>query len=111
MKQMSLAHTGFELVTKHTRKRDFLDEMNLVIPWAELLALIALAGKTDRSPFPIEVMLRIHLLQQFFGHSDLGMEDVLHDIPLYRKLAHLDAGIRRSSRSARAWYARRADYG
>src|SRR5574343_121491 len=98
MKQMSLAHSGFELVTKRTRKREFLDEMNLVIPWTELLALIAphaSEGKTGRPPFPTEVMLRIHLLQQFFGHSDPAMEEALHDIPLYREFAHLDAGITR----------------
>src|SRR5574343_304233 len=98
MKQMSLAHTGFELVTKRTRKREFLDEMNLVIPWTELLALIAPhapTGKTGRPPFPTEVMLRIHLLQQFFGHSDPAMEEALHDIPLYQEFAHLDAGIMR----------------
>ena len=41
MKQISLATTGFELVTKRTRKREFLDEMNLVIPWSQLLGLIA----------------------------------------------------------------------
>lgn len=41
MKQMRLAITGFELKTKRTRKRVFLDEMNLVIPWSALLALIA----------------------------------------------------------------------
>jgi len=40
MKQMSLASTGFELATKRTRKCEFLDEMNLVAPWAELVALI-----------------------------------------------------------------------
>lgn len=98
MQQMSLAHTGFELVTKRTRKREFLDEMNLVIPWSDLLALItphAPAGKTGRPPFATEVMLRIHLLQQFFGHSDPAMEEALHDIPLYREFAHLDAGITR----------------
>jgi hypothetical protein len=64
VKQMSLAQTGFELVTKRTRKREFLDEMNLVIPWIELLALIAPhapAGKTGRPPFATEMMLRIHL--------------------------------------------------
>jgi len=69
-----------------------------VIPWSELLALIAPhapAGKTGRPPFPAEVMLRIHLLQQFFGHSDPAMEEALHDIPLYREFAHLDAGITR----------------
>ena len=98
MKQMSLATTGFELVTKRTRKREFLDEMNLVIPWTELLALIAPhapTGKTGRPPFPSEVMLRIHLLQQFFGHSDPAMEEALHDIPLYQEFARLDAGISR----------------
>jgi IS5 family transposase len=98
MKQMSLASTGFELVTKRTRKREFLDEMNLVIPWSELLSLIAPhapAGKTGRPPFATEVMLRIHLLQQFFGHSDPAMEESLHDIPLYQEFAHLDAGMTR----------------
>jgi IS5 family transposase len=38
MKQISLATTGFDLVTKRTRKREFLNEMNLVIPWSQLLA-------------------------------------------------------------------------
>jgi IS5 family transposase len=38
MKQMSLGAAGFERKTKRTRKREFLDEMNLVVPWAELLA-------------------------------------------------------------------------
>ena len=95
---MRLASTGFELVTKRTRKREFLDEMNLVIPWSELLSLIAPhapAGKTGRPPFATEVMLRIHLLQQFFGHSDPAMQEALHDIPLYQEFAHLDAGMTR----------------
>ena len=98
MKQISLATTGFELVTKRTRKREFLDEMNLVIPWSQLLGLIAPyapAGKTGRPPFATEVMLRIHLLQQFFGHSDPAMEEALHDIPLYREFAKLSSGITR----------------
>jgi IS5 family transposase len=41
------------------------------------------------------MMLRIHLLQQFFGHSDPAMEEALYDIPLYREFANLDAGITR----------------
>ena len=98
MKQMSPATTGVDVVTKRTRKREFLEEMDLVIPWSELLALIAPqapAGRTGRPPFPTEVMLRIHLLQQFFGHSDPAMDEALLDIPLYQKSSHLDAGIRR----------------
>ena len=98
MKQTSLAHTGIELVTKRTRKREFLDKMNLVIARSELLALIAPHAptcKTDRPPFPAEIILRIHLLQHFFGHSDPAMEEALHDILLYREFAHPDTGITR----------------
>lgn len=65
---------------------------------SDLLALIAPhapAGKTGRPPFATEVMLRIHLLQQFFGHSDPAMEEALHDIPLYREFAQLDVGTTR----------------
>lgn len=98
MKQKSLASSGFELATKRTRKREFLDEMNLVVPWAELVALIephAPAGRTGRPPFAVATMLRIHFLQQWFGLSDPAMEEALHDVPLYCEFAHLDAGISR----------------
>ncbi|MGH8430381.1 MAG: IS5 family transposase, partial [Solimonas sp.] len=50
-------------------------------------------AKTGRPPFPIETMLRIHYLQQWFGLSDPAMEEALHDVPLYREFAKLD-GIR-----------------
>ena len=98
MRQRSLAATGFELVTKRTRKREFLDEMEQVVPWAELLALIephAPKGKTGRPPFPLSGMLRIHFMQQWFGLSDPAMEEALHEVPLYREFARLDAGISR----------------
>jgi IS5 family transposase len=98
MKQISLAATGFELVTKRTRKREFLDEMNLVVPWADLIDLIephAPAGKTGRPPFAVSTMLRIHFMQQWFGLSDPAMEEALHDVPLYREFAGLDAGATR----------------
>ncbi len=98
MKQISLATTGFELATKVTRKRELLAQMDAVTPWSDLLALIAPhapAGKNGRPPFALEVMLRIHLLQQLFGHSDPAMEECLHDIPLYREFAHLDTGMTR----------------
>ena len=36
MTQMSLSESGYERKTKRTRKREFLDEMNPVVPWAEL---------------------------------------------------------------------------
>lgn len=101
MKQISLVTTGFELVTKRKRKRVFLDERNLVVPWTELVGLIqpfaptGTGAKGGRPTFALETMLRIHFLQQWFGLSDSAMEEALHDTPLYCEFARLDAGIAR----------------
>jgi transposase, IS5 family len=100
MKQISLATSGFELVTKRTRKRVFLDEMNLVVPWWELVGLIqpfapGAGAKGGRPAFGIETMLRIHFLQQWFGLSDPAMEEALHDVSLYCEFARLDPGVMR----------------
>ena len=105
MKQISLATTGYELITKRTRKRIFLKEMNLVVPWTELVGLIQphsspepvskATNKGGRPAFRVETMLRIHFLQQWFGLSDPAMEEALEDIPMYWQFAQLDPGITR----------------
>jgi IS5 family transposase len=95
MKQSDL---GLKLSTKRTRKREFLDEMQRVVPWAKLIALIEPhypKGKTGRPPMGIATMLRIHFLQQWFGLSDPAMEEALHDVPLYREFADLEGPMRR----------------
>ncbi len=95
MKQIGL---GLNLSTKKTRKRQFLDEMNRVVPWAALVAIVhphAPPAKTGRPPFAVETMLRIHYLQQWFGLSDPAMEEALHDVPLYREFARLDTPMSR----------------
>ena len=92
---MKQADLGLNLSTKRTRKREFLDEMNHVVPWAALVALVtphAPAGRRGRPPFPVETMLRIHFMQQWFGLSDPAMEEALFDVPLYREFAGLDNG-------------------
>lgn len=97
MKQMSLSESGYERKTKRTRKREFLDEMNLVVPWAELISLIAPhapapGAKGGRPPFAVETMLRIHFIQQWFNLSDPAMEEALYDTPMFREFAGLDMG-------------------
>ena len=90
MKQTDL---GLNLTTKRTRKREFLDEMNRVVPWAALVELIspyAPEGKKGRPPFALETMLRIHFMQQWFTLSDPAMEEALHDMALFREFARLD---------------------
>ena len=91
MKQSSL---DLNLSTKKTRKQQLLDEMELVVPWAALVELIAPyypEGKNGRPPFALETMLRVHFLQQWFSLSDPAMEEAFFDTPLYREFAQLDA--------------------
>jgi IS5 family transposase len=93
---MKQANLGLELTTKKTRKREFLEEMDRVVPWGELVALIephSPRAKTGRPPFPIQTMLRIHFMQQWFGLSDPAMEEALFDVPMYREFAQLPDGI------------------
>ena len=65
--------TGFEKYHKITRRAQFLDEMNRVVPWARLLALIEphypKAGN-GRPPKGLQIMLRMYSLQQWFNLSD-----------------------------------------
>jgi IS5 family transposase len=90
---MKQADLGLNLSTKRTRKREFLDQMNRVVPWVALVELVAPhapEGKKGRPPFAVETMLRIHFMQQWFTLSDPAMEESLHDVPLFREFAGLD---------------------
>src|ERR1700722_10261408 len=90
MKQSGL---GLGMTGKRTRRRQFLEEMERVVPWKELVALVSPylpEGKRGRPPFPPEVGLRIHFMQQWFNLSDPGMEEALHDVPLFREFAGLE---------------------
>ncbi len=95
MKQLGL---GLNLSTKRTRKREFLDEMERVVPWAALVQIVqphCPRAKTGRPPFSVETMLRIHYLQQWFALSDPAMEEALHDTPLFREFAKIGEGVLR----------------
>ena len=90
MKQTAL---DLKLSCKKTRKREFLEQMEQVVPWAELVTLIAPhypEGRNGRPPFSLETMLRIHFMQQWFTLSDPAMEEAFFDTPLYREFARLD---------------------
>jgi len=91
MKQTSF---DLNLIARKTRKQVFLEQMDHVVPWTELVELIApyySEGKNGRPPFALQTMLRIHFMQQWFSPSDPGMEEAFFDTPLYREFAQLPA--------------------
>ncbi len=86
---------GFSRLRKQTKRERFLAEMDVVVPWGRLMALIEPhypQGGSGRKPMPLERMLRIHFLQQWFGYSDPGMEEALYEIPLLRQFVDIDLG-------------------
>jgi IS5 family transposase len=95
MKQLGLNAAVFVKKSKLTKRQKFLQEMERAVPWTLWVDRIAphypTAGR-GRRPFPLGTMLRIHLMQQWFGYSDPGMEEALHDVPMLRDFAGLDAG-------------------
>lgn len=90
MKQAAL---NLSLIIKKTRKQVFLEQMDQVVPWAELVELIAPyypEGRKGRPPFSLLTMLRIHFMQQWFTLSDPAMEEAFFDTPLCREFAQLE---------------------
>ena len=95
MKQMTLSAGGFERYGKTTRRAAFLAEMNRVVPWAKLCAVVEpvypKAGN-GRPPIGLERMLRIYFLQNWFNLSDPGVEEALYDSLAMRDFVGVDLG-------------------
>jgi IS5 family transposase len=82
---------------KVTRREQFLAEMDAVVPWTRLLALVAphypKAGpKVGRPPMPLETMLRIYFLQNWYALSDPMAEETLYDSEAMRRFAGIELG-------------------
>lgn len=87
--------TGFERYGKKTRRAQFLEEMEQVVPWQKLCALIEPhypKPGNGRPPVGVERMLRIYFLQQWFNLSDPAVEDALNDSAVMRQFAGIDLG-------------------
>jgi transposase, IS5 family len=96
MKQRTLAMmTGFEQYTRKTRRAIFLEEMEQVVPWRELCALVAPRYPkpgNGRPPVGVERMLRIYFLQQWFNLADPAVEEALYDSVVMRQFVGIDLG-------------------
>jgi transposase, IS5 family len=92
MDQMSFGDAEYAAKKKTTRREVFLAEMDQVVPWSGLLKVIEpfypVAGR-GRRPYPLQTMLRVHLMQNWFGLSDPATEEALYEIGSMRKFAKL----------------------
>src|SRR5438270_11665326 len=95
MKQLTLAAVGFERYAKTTRRAVFLAEMERVVPWSALCALIEPfypKPGNGRPPVGVERMLRMYFLQHWFNLSDPAVEEALYDSQAMRRFVGIDLG-------------------
>jgi IS5 family transposase len=94
--QRTFASIAWSQKGKTTRRERFLAEMDAVVPWARLVALIAPHyPKQDgpgRPPLGLEKMLRLYFLQQWFNLSDPQAEDAIYDSESMRRFARVELG-------------------
>jgi len=97
MKQQTFAsQSSFEKYGRKSRRELFLDEMELVVPWAELQALVEphypKVGN-GRRPVGLSIMLRTYFMQQWFNLSDPGVEEAFYESATLRRFAGVDLGV------------------
>jgi IS5 family transposase len=94
--QRTFASIAWSQKGKVTRRERFLAEMDAVVPWAQLVALITphypKADGPGRPPLGLEKMLRIYFLQQWFNLSDPQAEDAIYDSEAMRRFARVELG-------------------
>jgi transposase, IS5 family len=94
MKQLSFASLEYADKKRQTRREKFLGEMQQVVPWARLIALVEphypSSGRVGRPPVGVPRMLRMYFLQQWYSLSDEGLEDAIYDSHAMREFVGID---------------------
>ena len=93
MKQMSFADAEYAGKRKQTRRERFLIEIDQVLPWKGLVALIEPyypKGEGGRPAYSLMAMLRVHLMHNWFGYSDPAMEESRYETTILRQFAGLN---------------------
>ena len=93
-KQISLSGLSDELAQARTRKKEFLEQMNRIIPWLEWMGIIRphyYKGERGNKPFELELMLRIHMLQNLYDLSDMGVKYEVIDSRAFSEFCGVDS--------------------
>ena len=93
MKQQTFTDIEYSNRRRRTRREEFLETMDEIIPWDHWISLIRPhypSGKRGRPPKNIETMLRMYLMQNWFNLSDAAIEDAIYDSYSMRNFMHID---------------------
>ena len=91
---MTLSALTDELANARTRKKEFLEQMNRIIPWSEWIGLIKpyyYKGERGNKTFELEAMLRIHLLQELYDLADMAVMNEVIDSRAFSAFCGVDS--------------------
>ncbi len=74
-KQMTLSAFSDELANVRTKKKEFLEQIDRIVPWGEWISIIKphyYKGERGNKPYELELMLRIYMIQNLYNLSDMG---------------------------------------
>jgi IS5 family transposase len=94
MKQLTLSAISDELTQAKTRKKEFLGQIERIIPWSEWLEIIKpvyYLGERGNKPFDLELMLRIHLLQNLYDLADMAVMNEVIDSRAFSEFCGVDS--------------------
>ncbi|AZE56884.1 Mobile element protein [Pseudomonas synxantha] len=98
MEQLTFADAEYAGKRKETRKEWFLTEMDKVVPWKGLIALIEPYfpnGEGGRPAYPLMVILHVHPMLNWFDYCDPAMEETLYEATILRQKHELASGVLR----------------
>ena len=93
-KQITLSSLSDELAQARTRKKEFLGQMNRIIPWDEWIGIIKphyYKGERGNKPYELEIMLRIHLLQELYNLADMAVMNEVIDSRAFSEFCGVDS--------------------
>lgn len=93
-KQLSLSSITDELGQVKTRKRELLEQMERLVPWGEWIGIIKphyYKGERGNKPYELETMLRIHLIQNLYDLSDMGVMTEVIDSRAFSDFCGVDS--------------------
>ena len=91
---MSLSAFNDELAQVRTKKKEFLEQMDRIIPWEEWIALIEpcyYRGERGNKPYSLELMLRLFILQNLYDLSDEGTVAEVIDSRAFSEFCGVDS--------------------
>lgn len=91
---MTLSALSDELSQARTRKKEFLEQMDRLIPWSEWKGIIKpyyYRGERGNKPYELETMLRIHLLQEMYNLADMAVMTEVIDSRSFSEFCGVDS--------------------